>query len=436
MNNMPYPYYPPPPIPAKGGNGAMMFIVIISLFLIGGITYWFIQGQTKPSPPKPPVNPASDFYKNPNSDKSNLLPIVIDKNVSSKIMKNADGYWVGSLIGYVSSEIKDLGAIYITLPANGGTDPVGHCTITKDVDTLVNYENLYQAQIPFWAVCNFDKITIPENSKVEIQIQYKEAAPAPTAKSYAGSICTNNGCDCKDFPNGDCKQEGSISKCYDTKDLCITDLNNTKKLCVAPPIGSSDPNQDNQVCNCTVGNWSDWGPCVGSQGIFSQSRTRSVKNTTGDDSICTAKYPSTDTRTCNPSTFHITQGNLCLGIQNYYGESQFVDFTNNCSGTDNTFTHLPNGALSLASSNGTVCVHPSGGSVNPDNNTQLIYFNACSVDDNPDRIAFDFKDDGTIVHRTSGKCITPFEGTALNGTRSVLYQCNPGASNQKFMLTN
>ena len=79
---------------------------------------------------------------------------------------------------------------------------------------------------------------------------------------------------------------------------------------------------------------------------------------------------------------------------------------------------LSNGAIQHVSSG--KCLHPEGGSSNPTNGTRLVFWNSCS---SGSRIAFELTDSGSIRHKLSGRCVHPLGGAVnpANETPMVLW---------------
>lgn len=92
------------------------------------------------------------------------------------------------------------------------------------------------------------------------------------------------------------------------------------------------------------------------------------------------------------------------------------------------FTLLPNGSLKHVSSG--MCVHPEGGTAS--SGRRLVLWNSCSDGVSQDnagnkRLAFGFNDNGSFSHKSSGLCVHPSGGSAnpAEGTELVLWSgCN------------
>ncbi len=70
------------------------------------------------------------------------------------------------------------------------------------------------------------------------------------------------------------------------------------------------------------------------------------------------------------------------------------------------------------------CVHPNGGSSNPDNTTFAIFNKGCLQD----RLKFKLDENNNLKHKTSGKCLHPYNGTPYDGVSLVYHdgcQANP-----------
>jgi len=65
------------------------------------------------------------------------------------------------------------------------------------------------------------------------------------------------------------------------------------------------------------------------------------------------------------------------------------------------------------------CVHPNGGSSNPNNGTTLVFWDGCD----PDYTKYKFTSGGSIQHKTSNKCLHPSGGSSNppNGTPLVFW---------------
>lgn len=129
--------------------------------------------------------------------------------------------------------------------------------------------------------------------------------------------------------------------------------------------------------------------------------------------ICAASPSKADT------IFH-ESSNLCIhprgGSANPDDNTPLVLHPGGCNNGESRlqFQLLPSGSIQHIASG--KCVHPSGGSANPPDNTVLVLHSGC----NEPRLSFRLVSGG-LQHVSSGKCIHPEGGTAVGDGGLVLH---------------